>query len=61
MEVALRSPLLLPAPLAPGGSTELIELFTHHGFSHDPNGALGETTQVLMEDWLFREDRGGWF
>jgi hypothetical protein len=37
----------LGATLSPGRSNELIELSTHHRFDHDPNGALGERTQVL--------------
>src|SRR5437667_8106785 len=44
--------LALRAAFSPGRSNELIELFTHHRFEHDPNGALRETTQVLMEDLL---------
>jgi len=42
----------LGATLSPGRSNELVELFTHHGFYHYPNGALGQRPQVLMEDLL---------
>src|SRR6266700_2114892 len=28
-------------------------LFAHDSFYHDPNGTLGQSTQVLMEDLLF--------
>ena len=52
--VAVAVAFALRATLSPSRSNELIEFFTHHGFYHDPNGALGETTQVLMEDLLFR-------
>src|SRR5713101_8374515 len=46
-------PFALRATLSPGRSNELVEFFTHHHFDHGPDGALGETTQVLMEDLLF--------
>jgi len=52
--------LLLPARLSPGRSNELVELFSHHGFDHDPHGALGEGAQVLMEELLVWQDRRGW-
>ena len=48
----LRYPLLLSTALSPARSNKLVELFTHHRFYHDPNGALGQRTQVLMEDLL---------
>jgi hypothetical protein len=38
---AVAIPFALRATLSPRGSNELIELFTHHRFDHDPNGALG--------------------
>jgi hypothetical protein len=48
----------LRTALSPGRSKELIELFTHHGFDHDPNGTLSQGTQVLMEFFLWRQYRG---
>ena len=50
--VAVAIPFALGGTLSPGRSNELIELFTHHGFYHDPHSALGERTQVVMEDLL---------
>ncbi len=50
----------LGAPFSPDRSNELVELFTHHGFEHDPHGALGECSQVLMEDLLLWEYGGRW-
>src|SRR6266852_1428566 len=50
--VAVAVPFALGATLAPGRSNKLVELFTHHGFYHDPHSALGERTQVVMEDLL---------
>src|SRR5712691_1355123 len=50
--VAIAVPFALRATLSPGRSNELVELFTHHRFYHDPHGALRERTQVLMEDLL---------
>ena len=50
--VAIAVPFALGGTLSPGRSNELIELFTHHGFYHDPHSALGERTQVVMEDLL---------
>ncbi len=47
--LAVRGPGSLGATFSRGRSTELIELFTHHGFYHDPNDALSETTQVLLD------------
>jgi len=46
----------LGATFSPGCSNELVELFTHHGFDHDPHGAQGECPQVLMEDVLIWQD-----
>jgi hypothetical protein len=51
--VAVAVPFAFRATFSPGRSNELVELFTHHRFYHDPHGALGESTQVLMEDVLF--------
>jgi len=51
--LAVAVPFAFRATFSPGRSNELVELFTHHGFYHDPNGALGERTQVLMEYVLF--------
>jgi len=51
-------PFTFRSAFSPGGSNEGISLFTHHGFYHDPNGALSETMQVLMEDLLFWEYKG---
>jgi hypothetical protein len=50
--VAVAVSFALGTTLSPRGSNELIELFTHHRFDHDPNGALGQCTQVLVEDLL---------
>src|SRR5260370_23462036 len=36
----------LGTTLSPGRFNELIEFFTHHGFYHYANRALGQTTQV---------------
>jgi hypothetical protein len=47
--VVVTVPFALGARLAPRRSNELVELFTHHGFDHDADGALGQRTQVLME------------
>ena len=53
IDLAVAVPFAFRATFSPGRSNELVELFTHHGFYHDPNGALGESTQVLMEYVLF--------
>src|SRR5712692_10584982 len=58
--VAIAVPFALGATLAPGRSNKLVELFTHHGFYHDPHRALGERTQVVMEDLLFWQYRRRW-
>src|SRR5712692_2860886 len=55
---AVAIPFALGATLSPARSNELLELFTHHRFDHDPNGTLSERTQVLMEDLLFWQYRG---
>jgi len=59
--VAVAVPFALGATLSPGRSNELLELFTHHGFDHDAHGALGETTQVLMEFLLVWSYKGRGF
>ena len=56
--VAVAVPFALRATLSPGHSNELVEFFTHHGFYHDPNGALSQGTQVLMEFFWWRQYRG---
>src|SRR5947209_8212852 len=50
----------LRAALSPRCSNELVELFTHHGFDHNPHRALSKSTQVVMEDLLFWEYGGRW-
>ena len=47
---AIAVPFAFRARLSPGCSNELVELFTHHRFEHDPHGALRQRTQVLMEE-----------
>jgi hypothetical protein len=53
--VAVTIAFALGATLSPCCSNELIELFTHHFFYHDPNSALGKSTQMLVEFLLIRQ------
>ena len=53
--VAVAVAFALRTTLSPRGSNELVEFFTHHGFDHDPNSALSQCTQVLVEFfWLWQ-------